>query len=96
MINITGTSKITKIEEKGNHYVAVLYNSFKKFGSQTEYETEFINCRIVGEAAKAIKNVKNKEKIYIEEGCLRMEKNKYPVITIFKCYKQDQELGYME
>ena len=61
MIKVDGVSRITKIESKGKYYVGVLYNSFKKFGSQTEYETEFVNCRIVGKAAESIKNVKNKE-----------------------------------
>ena len=94
MIKVDGVSRITKIESKGKYYVGVLYNSFKKFGSQTEYETEFVNCRIVGKAAEAIKNVKNKDKILIKEGQLRMEKNKYPVITIFEFDKYSEDMGY--
>lgn len=94
MIKVDGVSRITKIEQKGTYYVGVLYNSYKKFGTQTEYETEFVNCRIVGKAAEQIKQFKNKDKILIIEGQLRMEKNKYPVITIFECSTFQEDMGY--
>lgn len=92
MLNITGLNKVTKLEvnETGKVVNGILYNSYKKWDkdrnqqSATEYETEFVNCRFVGEAATMAKNLQNKDKIMIDEAELRMQKNKYPMITIFK------------
>lgn len=92
MLNITGLNKVTKLEisETGKVVNGVLYNSYKKWDkdknqqSSTEYETEFVNCRFVGQAAEMAKNLQNKDKIHIDEAELRIQKNKYPMITIFK------------
>lgn len=102
MLNISGLNKVTKLEINATGKVVngVLYNSFKKWDkdknqiSNTEYETEFVNCRFVGEAAQKAKNLNNKEKIMIEEAELRMQKNKYPMITIFKFSTGIDRLSY--
>ena len=85
MINVEGLNRVTKLEKKGKVIIGVLYNSYQKYDKVGEYETEFVQCRFVGEAAKTMENVADKSKVYISEGCLRMQKNKYPVITVFKC-----------
>ena len=102
MLNITGLNKVTKLEvnERGTVVYGVLYNSYKKWDkdknqqSATEYETEFVNCRFVGDAAKMAMSLSNKDKIMIDEAELRMQKNKYPVVTIFKFSTGIDNLSY--
>lgn len=81
MLNITGTTKVTKLEVQENYTKGVVYESYKIKDSK-EYETEFTNCVFVGNAHKIIQLFPNKTKISIKKSMFRMEKNKYPKIVI--------------
>lgn len=85
MLNIEGLNRVTKLEKRGKVILGVLYNSYPKYDKAGEFDTEFVQCRFVGEAAQTMEGVADKTKIYISEGCLRMQKGKYPVVTVFKC-----------
>ena len=88
MINILGTTKVTKLEVKENYTNGVVYESYKN--KNDEYETEFVNCVFVGAAHKKICTYPNKTKFTILKGMFRMEKNKYPKLVIIDIHIEDE------
>ena len=87
MLNISGLNKVTKLEtnERGTVVNGVLYNSYKKWDKDKNF---------VGDAAKMAMSLSNKDKIMIDEAELRMQKNKYPMVTIFKFSTGIDTLSY--
>ena len=103
MINVQGQVYVTNLMEVSPRLITGTVYSFEKVG--VGFKTTFIKAKFVGQAIEHLitKNVKEKDKVYIESGVLKSnewtnkdgKKNSQIEITCFKLseiqYTEDQE-----
>lgn len=92
MINVQGQVYVTNLKEVSPRLITGTVYSFEKVGE--EFKTTFIKAKFVGQAIEHLitKNVKEKDKVYIESGVLKSnewtnkdgKKNSQIEITCFK------------
>lgn len=92
MINVQGQVYVTNLKEVSPRLITGTVYSFEKVGE--EFKTTFVKAKFVGQAIEYLitKNVKEKDKVYIESGVLKSndwtnkEGKKYSQIEI-TCFK---------
>ena len=103
MINVQGQVYVTNLKEVSPRLITGTVYSFEKVGE--ELKTTFVKAKFVGQAIEHLitKNVKEKDKVYIESGVLKSnewtnkdgKKNSQIEITCFKLseiqHTEDQE-----
>ena len=92
MINVQGQVYVTNLKEVSPRLITGTVYSFEKVGE--EFKTTFVKAKFVGQAIEYLitKNVKEKDKVYIESGVLKSndwtnkegKKNSQIEITCFK------------